>query len=65
MIPESALVPHSTAQWVLIEVPNDNLTPRVVPAVTPINDTEIVIMGGYDDNCLSDVIIFDTVTNTC
>ena len=62
----SALVPQSTARWELIQVPQDNLSPRAVPAVTPINDNEIVIMGGWDgDKRISDVVIFDTTTYAC
>ena len=32
--------------WTLIQVPQNNFTPRVDAAVAPLNDTEIVIMGG-------------------
>ena len=48
VISETALVPHSQARWQLIEVPKNILIPRVVCAVAPINETDIVILGGYD-----------------
>ena len=61
VISETYLVPHSTARWSLIR---NNLTPRACPAVTPINDTDILICGGlYNGNkLLSEIVVFNTTT---
>lgn len=50
------------AQWRLIEVPGNIQAQRSFPAVSPINDTEIAILGGYDNGCLGDLIIFQVTT---
>ena len=42
------------------------LRARLYPSVSPINDTEIVIMGGIStENWLGDIIIFNTTTKNC
>ena len=47
-------------------MPHNNLSPRGLPAVAPINANEIVIMGGYFGNKdLSDVVILNTTTKAC
>lgn len=51
--------------WQLIEVPEDILSCRLVPAVVAINDTEIAILGGYDTKphpalFFKDVYLFNT-----
>ena len=52
MISETSLVQNSTATWELIlldfnqNISTNFLTPRFYPAVAPINDIEITIMGG-------------------
>ena len=66
MISESSLLANATTLWQLINVAENILTPRTVPAVAPLNDTEIAILGGYNrPNSLSDVIVFNTTTKTC
>ena len=65
MISESSLLANATTLWQLIDVDWNILTKRTVPAVAPLNDTEIAILGGNDGNCLSDVIVFNTTTKTC
>ena len=62
MISESALVTQLKKRWTLIQVPRNDLAPRNDPAVAPINETEIAIMGGWG---LSDVVIFNTTTKAC
>ena len=52
--------------WTLIYVTQNVFTPRACPAVAPLNDTEIAILGGWNNpNCLGDVLIFDTKTDKC
>ena len=65
MISESSLLANATTLWQLINVAENILTPRIGPAVAPLNDTEIAILGGHDDNYRSDVIVFNTTTKTC
>ena len=38
----------STACWQLIEVANDIFTSCTFPAVAPLNDMEIAVLGGVD-----------------
>ena len=35
--------------------------------MAPLNEKEIVVLGGWDKgmNCLGDVVVFETKTNTC
>ena len=65
MISESSLLANATTLWQLIDVAENILTKRCYTAVAPLNDTEIAILGGYDNNKLSDVIVFNTTTKTC
>ena len=47
-------------------MPQNVFTPRKNPVVAPLNDTEIAILGGWNNpNCLGDVLIFDTKTDKC
>ena len=46
-ISKDSLFSRSQKFWTLIEVPHNVLTIRILTAVAPLNDTEIVIMGGY------------------
>ena len=62
VIKKTSLFSQSTACWQLIEVSNKILAPRVCPAVTPITETEIAILGGSDYGFLSDIVVFDTTT---
>ena len=62
MIAESSIYSNSTATWELIDVPQNDLTPRFTPTVTSLNDTEIAIFG---ESFMNDVIVFDTTTKTC
>ena len=62
MISESSLLANATTLWQLIDVDYYILTTRWYPAVAPLNDTEIAILGGH---ILSDVIVFNTTTKTC
>ena len=62
-IPAVALHPNSTVQWLLIELTNNILSPQTNTVVAPLNETEIVIMGGRDiSGYLGDVIVFNTQT---
>ena len=65
VISETSLVQNSTATWQLIEVPQNILIPREFPGVAPMNDTEIVIMGGHGSfgRYLSHIVVFNTTTN--
>ena len=66
MITESTLLANATTLWHLINVAENILIKRTYPAVAPLNDTEIAILGGYDGNStLSDVIVFNTTTKKC
>lgn len=61
-----SLVPDGTDSWVLINVPKTILSHRTFPVVVPLNDTEIVVMGGRSSmNWFGDLVIFDTITNKC
>lgn len=55
------------SRWTLINVPKTELTPRYWPVAVPLNTTQIVIMGGKNDQdeSLASVAIFDTKTDTC
>ena len=67
-IPEQSLVPGSKAVWDLIFVALDVLTPCVSLAVAPLNNNEIVILGGWNNGAntaLGDVVIYDTKTKEC
>ena len=65
MISESSLLANATTLWQLINVAENILTTRTRPAVAPLNDTEIAILGGCNSGSLSDVIVFNTTTKTC
>ena len=52
----------SATQWNLISVSPDVFSGRINPLVVPINATEILIMGGYFRNMISDVYVFNTAT---
>ena len=67
VISETSLVSESNVRWQLIDVPKNILSPRYRPAVAPLNESEIAILGGFDDdeNKLSDVVIFNTTTKKC
>lgn len=61
-----SLVPNGRDTWKLILVPNNAFKPRQSLALAPLNDTEIVILGGtpdisHDAN-LGDVVVFDTIS---
>ena len=47
MISESTLLANATTLWQLINLAEDILTKRAFPAVAPLNDTEIAILGGW------------------
>ena len=47
MISESSLLANATTLWQLINVAENILTKRIGPAVAPLNDTEIAILGGH------------------
>ena len=65
MISESSLLANATTLWQLIDVAENILTKRLAPAVAPLNNTEIAILGGWNNGKLSDVIVFNTTTKTC
>ena len=63
MISEASLVQNSKAKWQLIDLPENILSPRKYPAVVPINDTEITIMGGCCGfKYLNDAVVFKPTT---
>ena len=58
----------SKQSWELIEVAADLISPRSAPAVVSLNNTEFVIMGGWEANSnhlSSAVVIFNTKTRKC
>ena len=56
-----SLYSNCKEHWQLIEIPQNIFTPRQNPAVAPLNDTDIVIMGGWHGgDYLNDVVVFDT-----
>ena len=53
----------STLPWALIEPDTDVLSPRTDPIVCPISDTQLLIMGGYDNrSMLSDALVMDSLS---
>lgn len=66
-IHQSHLKPKCQTNWQLIDFPINNFPAREVPAVAPLNNTEIVILGGYIGNkkYSSSVVLFDTTTSQC
>lgn len=65
-IAEDLLVSNLQVRWSIIEISQNNISRRSLPVVIPINDNEISIMGGVNNdgsNC-SDILIFNTTTNT-
>ena len=62
-----SLVSFGKAVWKLIQVPQNILSTRTIPAVSQLNDTEIVIMGGLDgyQTYLGDLVVFNTKTSMC
>ena len=62
----SFLESNGTIHWTLIELREDSGLSRERPAVAPLNESDIVILGGQAGlTYLGDVIIFDTITETC
>jgi len=56
-----SLISNGRDRWELIQTSPTILSPRHSPAVAPLNNTEIMIFGGWDgSNKLGDVIVFDT-----
>ena len=51
--------PNVARSWQLIQ--SDMISPRQAPAVSPLNETSIVVLGGWHNGHLSDVIILNTV----
>ena len=57
--------------WKLIRVADTILFPRSSPGVAPLNDNEIVVMGGFggepgdEEGPLGDVVIFDVEQRSC
>ena len=61
-----SLISNGRDRWELIQTSPTILSPRREPAVAPLNNTEIMIFGGYkNSNNLGDVIVFDTKTKQC
>ena len=62
-----SLISNGRDRWELIQTSPTILSPRSFPAVVPLNNTEIMIFGGWDKNYnnLGDVIVFDTQTKQC
>lgn len=61
-ISESTLFPHSAARWELIEVRSNILSPRYAAGVAPLNEKEIVILGGDNVAYPYDVVVFNTIS---
>lgn len=55
------------AAWESIQLPKKEFVPRRNPVVIPLNDREIAILGGCDENDkdLSDVVVFDVINKEC
>ena len=52
--------------WEEIPVSISDLAPRCLPVVTPIGDSSIVILGGYEGNSfVNDVVHFNTQPANC
>ena len=61
-------VANGEATWKLIHIPRSHLSPRTYPVVVPLNSGEIAILGGdsgVNDECLSDVVLFNTKSEQC
>ena len=59
-------ITNATTRWQLILVAENILRKRAFPAVTPLNDTEIAILGGrYVIAEIKDVIVFNPTSLTC
>ena len=51
VISASAFVDNrDDTQWELIQIPTNSFTPRDMCLVSPLNATQIVILGGYSDS---------------
>lgn len=46
-IKAASLVPNRTTSWAIIKL-QENTLKRIDPAIAPLSDFEIVILGGYD-----------------
>ena len=57
---------NTKARWRLIELEQGSISPRYHFVVSPLNSTQILIMGGTTDGslCLSDILLFNTDTQT-
>lgn len=63
-VSESSLLSDGETAWALFDIAE--FTPRAQFYVAPLNDTEIVLMGGYfGTKDLSEVWILDTNTDNC
>ena len=62
MISESKLMSNATILWQLINVAEHILAQVTLPAVAPINDTEIAILGGFKEGFSGKVVVFNTTT---
>ena len=59
---EELIAGSSRLEWNLIEVPVETLAPRWGLIIAPINETEIVVMGGYKGGYFGDGYLFDVNT---
>ena len=63
----SSLIANGRDTWLTFEMPqSSSLSPRCNPAVAPLNDNEIAIMGGrLNDKWFVDVVVFNTRSKKC
>ena len=59
---EDLIAGTARLEWDLIEVPVETLAPRWGLIVAPINENEIVVMGGYKAGYFGDGYLFDVNT---
>ena len=57
---DDARITFVSAQWRLLEV--ESLEPRTSPIVCPFGKDQVLILGGYNYDDLSDRIIWNTTT---
>lgn len=60
-------LPKDQASWQLIEPPKDILSPHSYAIVAPLNKTEIVILGGFDDKNYphNNIVLFNIRSERC
>ena len=62
---DTRLIEAGVAEWHLISVSFDILTPRCEPALCALNSDKLIILGGYRHGYCSDVVVFDERDMSC